>query len=387
MKCIIKISFLVFIFSYQNIVANNKFTNFQDYETTKTKFNLKEITKGINYPWGMTFINGKDLLITEKNGKLIKVNTKSGEKIEIKHNIQSIGYNSSFFGSGQGGLLDVLYNDNFIYFTYSHNYKNKEDQKINKNSSTTIARGKLFGNEIKDLEILLISKPELKINKHWGSRIAIKGKYLYAGFGDRGLGMIAQDPTKHPGSIIRINVDGSIPKNNPRFKNRSDWLPEIFQIGLRNPQGMAISPHDDEIYFSQHGPKGGDNIGKIQFAGNSGWKDIAWGGREYTGEKIGSTPFKSIYNEPIISWVPSIGIGNINFYEGNMFPEWNGDLIVCATKVNMLLRLIYKDNRIINKEIILKNKIGRIRDFEIDSKGNIFLITDHKNSSLWKLSK
>ena len=170
MKCIIKISFLVFIFNYQNIVANNKFTNFQDYETTKTKFNLKEITKGINYPWGMTFINEKDLLITEKNGKLIKVNTKSGEKIEIKHNIQSIGYNSSFFGSGQGGLLDVLYNDNFIYFTYSHNHKNKEDQKINKNSSTTIARGKLFGNEIKDLEILLISKPELKISDFRSAR-------------------------------------------------------------------------------------------------------------------------------------------------------------------------------------------------------------------------
>ena len=372
---------LLFLFDSQNIVAKDEFSNFQDYEKTKTKFSLKEITKGINHPWGITFINDDDLLVTEKNGKLLKINTKTGKKIEIKHDIQNIKYKGNFFGSAQGGLLDVLYNKNFVYFSYSHINEGK------KSYSTAIARGKLMDNIIKELEILLIAKPGLMTNKHWGARIAIKGEHLYTGFGDRGLGMIAQDPKKHPGSMIRINVDGSIPKNNPKFKNLLNWLPEIFQIGIRNPQGIAISPHDDEIYFSQHGPRGGDNIGKFEFGGNFGWKNIAWGGTEYTGKKIGNNPFNSKYNKPIISWVPSIGVGNIDFYKGEIFSEWNGDLLVCATKENLLLRLIYENNKIVNKEIILQNEVGRIRDFEIDSEGSIYLIIDDENSSLWKLSR
>lgn len=380
-KLILKIMILLFLFNSHKVTTKDIFSNIQDYKKTKTKFYLKEITKGINHPWGITFINDEDLLVTEKNGKLIKINTKTGKKIEIKHDIQNVEYKKKFFGSAQGGLLDILYNKDFVYFSYSHINDNNEDY------STAIARGKLLDDRIKEFEILLIAKPGLMTNIHWGSRIAIKGKHLYAGFGERGLGMIAQNPKKHPGSIIRINVDGSIPKNNPKFENRPNWLPEIFQIGIRNPQGITISPHDDEIYFSQHGPRGGDNIGKVKSGGNFGWKNIAWGGTEYTGKKIGNNPFNSKYDKPIISWVPSIGVGNIDFYEGKTFSEWNGDLIVCATKENLLLRLIYQNNKIINKEIILQNEVGRIRDFEIDSKGNIYLIIDDENSSLWKLSK
>ena len=156
----------------------------------------------------------------------------------------------------------------------------------------TIARGKLIKDEIKDFEILLIGKPMLTRNIHWGSRIIIHNNHLYAGFGERGLGMIAQDPSKHPGSIIRINIDGSIPKDNPSNKNKPNWLPEIYQIGVRNPQGMAISPLNQKIYFSQHGPRGGDNIGILKKGGNFGWKDVAWGGKEYYGAKIGTKPFK-----------------------------------------------------------------------------------------------
>ena len=115
---------------------------------------------------------------------------------------------------------------------------------------------------------------------------------MYAGIGERDQGMIAQDPTKHPGSIIRIKIDGAIPDDNPKYAGYPDWLPEIFQIGLRNPQGISKSPHDGNIYFSQHGPMGGDNIATVKFGGNLGWKNIAWGGKEYSGKKIGNRPFK-----------------------------------------------------------------------------------------------
>ena len=373
---------LVFFLSF-TIAQGNPIRNYETYELTKTKYKLEEISKGLNSPWGMTFIDEKNLLITEKNGRLLKVNTQSGEKKIIKHNIKSIGYN----GSGQGGLLDVLYNDGYIYFSYSHDYsETKNGKKYKKKSSTAIARGIIQNNEIKNLEVLLEAKPKLRNNKHWGSRIVIKGNYLFASIGERDHGMIAQDPAKHPGSIIRINKNGTLPKDNPRYKNHPKWLPEIYQIGLRNPQGMAISPYNEEVYFAQHGPMGGDHIGKVKYAGNMGWKDIAWGGKEYTGFKIGDVPFKKKYDNPIITWVPSMAIGSINFYKGNVFPEWNGDLLVSATRANMILRLDFENSKIVNEEIILKDKIGRIRDFEIDQQGNIFIIIDDRNSTLWKMS-
>ena len=261
------------------------------------------------------------------------------------------------------------------------------DNKPSKASSTAIARGRLVNNEIIDLQILLLAHPKLHINKHFGSRIAIKDDMLFVSFGERDEGMIAQDPTKHPGSIIRIKTNGDIPQDNPKFKGHDNWLPEIYQIGVRNPQGMTVSPHDGEVYFSNHGPRGGDFIGKINFAGNYGWKEIAWGGTEYTGIKIGKVPFKKKYNKPIKTWVPSMAIGNINFYYGKIFPEWEGDLFLSATKAQMLIRLDFENNKIVNEEIILEDTIGRIRDFEIDQKGNIFLISDESNSELWKLSR
>lgn len=377
------ISFLFSIFAY-----SQEFNDYRDYEKTNIPFLLTEkFNNQLNFPWGMTFIDENILLITEKHGRILKLDLLNKKSSVVKHKIPFVKNN----GGGQGGLLDILsHSDGYIYFTYSHDFSKSNDPFVrDKKSSTAIARGKLNGNEIEDLETLLIAQPKLKRNKHWGARIIIKNDQLFSGLGERDEGMIAQDPSKHPGSIIRINTDGSVPKDNPVFVGYDGWLPEIFQIGVRNPQGITISPHDNKIYISQHGPRGGDNIGIVTFGGNFGWKDVAWGGREYSGLKIGDKAFKNIYDKPIISWVPSIGIGNISFYKGEKFPEWEGDLIVSATKTKLLARLIFNNNRIIGAEKILfgNKKIGRIRDFEIDKKGNILLITDEENSSLWIISR
>ena len=386
---IIYLTFIIFLptVSIESLSAE-KFSDYKKYEMIKTKFSLSEVTKGINFGWGMTFIDEHSLLITEKNGTIIKVDTVSGNTTNIKHNLNPPKSGTNPFSNGQGGLLDILFHEGFVYISYS--YLSKKNLNNNTNvlyGSTAIARGKLIGNEIKNLNNIFISNPPLKINKHWGSRIVIKNNYLYASFGDRGHGMIAQDPTKHPGSIIRINLDGTYPPDNPKFKNYNNWLPEIYQIGFRNPQGLTISPYDNSIYFSQHGPRGGDNFGKVIYGGNLGWKEIAWGGTEYYGIRIGDAPFKDKFDKPILSWVPSIGIGQIAFYKGQTFNEWNGDLICAGTKFGLLFKLKYEKNKIIKKEIIINNKIGRIRDFEIDNKGDIYIILDEKNASLWKLSK
>ena len=378
------ISLLIYTF-FLTFANAEKFSDYQNYKKTKINLKIKRISENkLNYPWGMTFLDQENLLITEKGGRLLKINTKSGEITTISHNIPIIKPSS-----GQGGLLDVLsHSDGNIYFTYSHDFqKITKDNNSTKKSSTSIARGKLIGNEIKDFEILFIAKPRLEINKHWGARIAIKDDYLYVGLGDRDKGMISQNPQKHPGSIIRIKIDGSIPKDNPSFKGYEEWLPEIYQIGLRNPQGITVSPFNNEIYFSQHGPMGGDNIGKVKFAGNLGWKNVAWGGKEYSGKKIGKSAYSINYDKPLISWVPSIAVGNISFYKGKAFPEWDQNLLISASKTKMLLRLNLKNDEILEEEIIIRDEkeIGRIRDFEIDTDGNIFLISDEPRSSLWKI--
>ena len=364
-----------------------RFDDYKEYQMIEKNLSLSQVTYGINFGWGMTFIDDHLLLITEKSGGILKVDINTGNKTRIKHNLYPSQLGKNPFSNGQGGLLDILFHDGYVYISYS--YLSNKNSLSNKNAlygSTAIARGKLVGNEIKNIENLFISSPPLKINKHWGSRIVIKNDYLYASLGDRGLGMVAQDPSKHPGSIIRINLDGTYPNDNPKFYKNKKWLPEIYQIGFRNPQGLTISPHDNDIYFSQHGPRGGDNFGKIVHGGNLGWKEIAWGGTEYYGKRIGEVPFKDKFNKPIISWVPSIGIGQIGFYKGQTFDEWNGDLLCAGTKYGLLLRFDYEKNEIVKKEILINNKIGRIRDFEIDQKGDIYIIVDEKDSALWKLS-
>jgi len=387
-----KIYFCVILFALvasDSLRAEYNFSNYKQYSLTKTTFKLERVADNLQHPWGMSFIDDEHILITEKNGALLKIDINSGEKTLIAHDIQSIRFNGGS-GSEQGGLLDVYFHDidNYLYFTYSHDFKKSvsQTQKM-QHSSSAIARGKLVGNEIIDLEVLLIATPSQKGKKHYGSRIIIKSDMLYAGFGERGLGMIAQDPRKHPGSIVRIKTNGDIPEDNPSSVTSSNWLPELYQIGIRNSQGMALSPHNQEVYFSNHGPRGGDSIGIVKYAGNYGWKNIAWGGAEYSGFRIGDVPFSTEFDMPVKTWVPSIGIGSIQFYQGEVFPEWNGDLLVSALSGKCLIRLDFEGNAIVGEEIIFKNKIGRIRDFEVDNRGNIFLISDDSSSSLWKLSE
>ena len=197
--------------------------------------------------------------------------------------------------------------------------------------------------------------------------------------------MIAQDPTKHPGSIIRINIDGSIPKDNPKFKGKNNWLPEIFQIGLRNPQGLTLSPFDQKIYMSNHGAKGGDWFGQVKFGENYGWKILGWARKNYSGTKIGPK-WKPGFTKAIYYWIPSIATSAIAIYKGKEFNDWNGHALVTSLKDRSLRKLIFKDTNEVKEDIIFKAKIGRIRDIKIHKDtGKIFFLTD--DGSLWKMEK
>ena len=338
--------------------------------TYAEEFKLEKIIDGLNKPWSLSFIDDHNIVLTEKSGKLLYANL-------INRNINEIKHNLSLINLGQGGLLDVLYKDKNIYISYSENRGNWE-------TSTSVAKGS-FNKKTIRFKNIFRAEPPIDSGYHFGSRLVIKDNHLYITAGERGQGMIAQDFTKHPGSIIRINLDGSIPKNNPKFKGKKDWLPEIFQIGVRNPQGLAYSPFDKKIYLTNHGAKGGDWFGTANLGENYGWKILGWGGTNYSGTKIGPK-WKPGFTKAIKYWVPSIAVSAMTIYKGETFKEWNGDALITSLKDQSLRKIKFKDNKLINEVIIFKEKIGRIRDIKIQNKtGDLFMLSD--NGELWRMYK
>ena len=344
---------ILFCFSSNSYSKNYKFTKIIE----------------LNEPWGSSFINKDELIITEKNGKIKIVNINSGEVSEVDHNL-------NFLKVGQGGLLDILHKDNFLWISYS---EDRGDWK----TSTSIAKAKLDKKEL-NFKNIFQAEPPIDSGYHFGSRLAIKDNYLFASAGERGQGMIAQDPTKHPGSIIRIHLDGSIPKDNPKFEGKTDWLPEIYQIGVRNPQGLTVSNYDGKIYLSNHGAKGGDWFGEAKKGENYGWKILGWGGKNYSGTKIGPK-WKPGFTKAIQYWVPSIATSAITIYEGNEFKDWNGHALITSLKDKSLRKLIFNDLSNVKEDLIFKNEIGRIRDIQVHpSNGKIFFLSE---DGLWLMEK
>ena len=342
------IKFLLSIFFF-SLIYSNSFS---------ADFSFKKIAE-LEDPWGSSFINNDEIIVTEKGGKIKIVNIISEEVLEVKHNLNFLVY-------GQGGLLDIVYQNNNIWVSYT---EDRGDWK----TSTSIAKAVLNKNEL-NFKNIFQANPPIDSGYHFGSRLVIKDNYLFASAGERGQGMIAQDPTKHPGSIIRINLDGSIPSDNPKFQGNSKWLPEIYQIGVRNPQGLTLSPFDKKIYMSNHGAKGGDWFGEAKKGENYGWKILGWGGTNYSGTKIGPK-WKPGFTRAIKYWVPSIAVSAIKVYKGQEFKDWEGHALVTSLKDKSLRKLNFSDLSNVNEEIIFKNKIGGIRDIQIHPRnGKIYFL-------------
>ena len=333
---------------------------------------LEKTSVQLSYPWGMTWLDSTHLLITQKKSKeIILVDTTNNTSIKIEHQIP-------IEGGEQGGLLDIISEGNTVWITCS----------IKKGSlfTTAIFKSRLEDNSLVDSQLIFEALPYIGNGKHFGSRMAIQENYLFASIGERGKGMIAQDPSNAIGSIIRIHKDGSIPDDNP-FIDNPDWLPQVFQIGVRNPQGMSLDILTNKIFISNHGPKGGDFIGPVLRGTNYGWKRVAWGGKNYSGTKVGAgNAWEKGLLKPDHIWVPSIGVGGIKFYQGDAFPEWNNSLLVASLKFQYLSILPRVEDGFGEEKIIFKNKIGRIRDIEINADGEIFLIADENRTSLFKLT-
>ena len=338
----------------------------------QTSFQLERVVEGLEHPWAMAFLPSGDILISERPGRMQRL---SGGKLTEVRGLPDI------YSTGQGGLLDIAVhpdfkNNRFIYFTYSASGIG--------GVGTALYRARLEGDRLREGKELYRLPRFTRTNVHFGSRIVFAPDgTLYMSIGERGERQRAQQLTDAAGSTLRLNPDGSIPNDNP-FMHHDNALPEIFSYGHRNAQGMAVHPDTGRIWQHEHGPRGGDEVNIITAGANYGWPKVSFG-EEYRGGSIGTGSDAPGIEAPLIHWTPSIAPSGMSFYTGGLFPEWQGDLFVGALAGQHLRRVELDGNRVVNQEVLLQGRIGRIRDVKGGPEGYLWLLTDEQNGSLYRL--
>jgi glucose/arabinose dehydrogenase len=325
----------------------------------------------------VAFLPDGGILISERRGTLRLVNSQGELEPEPIEGLPAIK------AHGQGGLLDVVLHPNFkdnnwVYFSYA-----EPDGRV---YGTTVARGRLQGHRIEQLEIIFRMKRKTSSHRHFGSRLVFDSQgLLYITLGDRGERPRAQVLNDHAGSVIRLKDDGAVPQGNP-FLNKDNVLPGIYSYGHRNIQGAALHPKSGRLWIHEHGPQGGDEINIPAPGANYGWPVITYGVNYVIGTKIGEGTAKRGMEQPIHYWVPSIAPSGMTFYTGDKFTRWQGNLFVGSLKFQQLVRLELDGENITHEERILSDKLGRIRDVRQGPDGYLYLLTDAKNGKLIRLS-
>ena len=330
-------------------------------------YTYEVVTDSIDIPWGLTFLSNNELLVTEKAGILYRV--LDGVKTEV----QGL---PPVYVRGQGGLLDIAIAPNYqetgiIYFTTSSPLG--ED----KGGHTALYSAQLEGNQLVNTKLLYKGDYNTKKGQHWGSRISFDHQgHLYFSIGDRGNREVnPQDITRDGGKIYRLNLDGSIPTDNP-FVDNDNNRKAIYSYGHRNPQGMITHPESGKIWVHEHGPRGGDEINVIEAGKNYGWPIITYG-INYSGTPITDITKKEGLEQPLYYWLPSIAPSGMAFSTSDIYPNWKGDLFVGSLKFEYLERLEIKNNQVIKREKVL-DSIGRVRNVEEGPDGYLYVGVEGK---------
>lgn len=348
-------------------------------------------------PWGLAFLPNGRMLITQRTTGSMVILSPDGSTIEA--NVSGI---PSISTEGQGGLLDVVLDPDFdtepwVYWSYTEAGVGNESGL----AGTAIAKGLLTDVSLTDVSVIYQQVPKVTGSGHFGSRLAFASdKTLFITLGERQKFDPAQDLTTTLGKVIRINRDGSIPTNNPGI---SIQRPEIWSYGHRNPQGAAIRPSSGELWIHEHGPQGGDEINKIVAGGNYGWPVVSYGCNY--GDPIGETcqlgggTHEPHYIEPSSYWVPiSIAPAGMIFYTGNIFPQWQGNIILGSLAGKALWRVVLEGDSVVFREELFSELGERIRDVEQGPDGLIYFLTDSgmlfqirndheipRTSNLWRI--
>lgn len=313
--------------------------------------------------WGFDFLKDGQVIFSERSGDLFLFDPKTKKTVKVEGTPE-------VYDRGQGGLLDVRVHPKTqeIFLTYS--------EKVEKRKSTTaLGKGSLTGNKLSFKKVFSAS-PASSNDYHYGSRVVFDNKdHLYLSVGERGERELIQKLDNHLGKILRLNLDGTVPKDNPYVGNKIA-KEEIYSFGHRNPQGLSIRPDTDEVWEAEMGPRGGDEVNLIKPQANYGWPEITYG-REYTGGKIGEGQTRSDVIGPIVYWTPSISPSGMTFYTGDKMPQWKGNLFLGCLSGEHIRRLILKDNKVISQEELLKDKDWRFRQLRTGPDGYLWFATDN----------
>ncbi|GBD44009.1 Aldose sugar dehydrogenase YliI [bacterium HR40] len=340
-------------------------------------FVLRQLTPGLEHPWGLAFLPDGRMLVSERPGRLRLV------AADGTLDPQPLAGVPEVWAQGQGGLLDVAIHPEFatnalVYLSYAA-------AGADGRAGTHVARAQLRDRALVRLEEIFASNARSTSGVHFGSRLVFADDgTLFVTLGERGERELAQRLDSHAGKIVRIREDGTIPADNP-FVGRAGALAEIWSLGHRNVQGAALHPVTRELWIHEHGPQGGDEINIARAGRNYGWPVVTFG-REYgTGAPIGEGTAKAGMKPPLWSWVPSIAPSGMTFYRGERFPAWQGDLFVGALRAQALVRLELEGERIVGEERLLAGVIGRIRDVREGPDGFLYLLTDAADGAIWRL--
>ena len=337
------------------------------------------ITKGIERPWGITFVDSKRALITGNKGELRWM-------IDGKLDTQKVaGIPKSYASDQVGGMLDVISDPDYakngwVYLAFSANPINSSDKRTA--GMTKIVRGKVKEHYWVEEQVLFQVNDSLLVTggSRWGCRFMFdKQGYLYFTIGDMDRAKDAQILSRPAGKVYRINKDGSIPKDNP-FYSRPGALEAIYSYGNRNVQGIAQHPVTRLIYATEHGPQGGDELNIIKKGANYGWPIITYG-IDYNGSKVSDLTEKEGMEQPITYWTPSIAVSAITFTGGKIFPKWENNLLVGALKFEELRRLVIVGDQVKEQEILLKG-YGRVRDVCMGPDGALYVLTNSPDAIL-----
>lgn len=348
-------------------------------ETQDYSVQIEVMAEGLDIPWSIDFVSADRALITERAGRL-RIMDKGKLLPDTVIGIPRVR------AWGQGGLLDVAIdpdyaNNGWIYLSFSHGIAKREGEE-EVPAMTSIVRGKLDGNTWSNQEILFEALHESYKTARWhfGSRIVFDPEgYLYFSIGDRGTSDDAQDLSKPNGKIHRIHTDGRIPKSNP-FYGQNNIVQSIYAYGNRNPQGLAIHPQTGELWETEHGPLGGDELNLIRPGLNYGWPVISYG-INYNGAIITDIFRQEGMEQPISYWKPSIATCGLDYYTGDLFPLWKNRLMVGALKMEELQLLDIEKERMMYRQTLLKNA-GRVRDVTTGPDGAIYVLLNRPGKVL-----
>ncbi|MPV86775.1 PQQ-dependent sugar dehydrogenase [Ostreibacterium oceani] len=357
------------------------------FQTKAYSLKLVTVATGLANPWSIAFLPNGDALVTERAGRLRLIEKTENPENPYQLTSDAIAGLPAVAAHGQGGLLDIALHPNFAENRWLYlSFVDETDAGF----TTRLMRAKYQDNALQNVEMLFEALPRSRAGQHFGGRLHFdKQGDLYLSIGDRGERNRAQDGLDHAGSIIRLHDDGQIPTDNP-FVGDSRVLDAIYSTGHRNPQGMAIHPDTGEIWINEHGPRGGDEINRIEAGANYGWP-LATFGVNYIGTKITDNPELPGMVSPLLQWTPSIAPSGMIFYTGDAFPEWQGQLLNGALAHRLISRVavVEADDgyELTEIERLLSEFNQRIRDIRQSPDGALWLLTDERRGGVYQIQR